>query len=45
MDLTVEAIVVEPDFSGLFSEVEVEVARRRLEQFGYSYTPHLSRVK
>ncbi|SEP88043.1 hypothetical protein SAMN04488583_1340 [Mycobacterium sp. 88mf] len=35
LDLTVEAIVIEPQFAELFSEGEIEVARRRLEQFGY----------
>ena len=35
MDLTVEAVVVEPALSELFSEHELQVARRRLEQFGY----------
>ncbi|MGB5112346.1 MAG: DUF262 domain-containing protein [Mycobacterium sp.] len=36
LDLTVEALVVEPKFSELFSENEITVARRRLEQFGYT---------
>jgi hypothetical protein len=36
LDLTVEALVAEPKFSELFSESEVAVARRRLEQFGYT---------
>lgn len=36
MDLTVEALVVEPEFADLFTEDEIETARRRLEQFGYS---------
>ncbi|BBZ79498.1 hypothetical protein MANY_48350 [Mycolicibacterium anyangense] len=36
LDLTVEAVVVEPQFSGLFTEDEIEIARRRLEQFGYT---------
>jgi hypothetical protein len=36
MDLTVEAIVVDPQFSDLFSEHEIDVAQRRLEQFGYT---------
>jgi hypothetical protein len=35
MDLTVEAVVVEPVFAELFSEDEIQMARRRLEQFGY----------
>jgi hypothetical protein len=36
LDLTVEALVVEPNFSELFSENEISVAQRRLEQFGYT---------
>lgn len=35
LDLTVEALIVDPAFSELFTEKEIEVARRRLEQFGY----------
>ncbi|WP_244216561.1 hypothetical protein [Gordonia alkanivorans] len=35
MDLTVEAAVVEPEFVELFTDEEIEVARRRLAQFGY----------
>lgn len=35
LDLTVEALVIEPQFAELFSEKEIAVARRRLEQFGY----------
>lgn len=36
MDLTVEAIVVDPHFAELFSEDEIGIANRRLEQFGYT---------
>lgn len=36
LHLTVEALAVEPKFSELFSESEIAVARKRLEQFGYS---------
>lgn len=36
MDLTVEAVVVEPQFAELFSSDEIAVAQRRLEQFGYA---------
>lgn len=36
MDLTVEAVVTEPQFAELFSTDEIAVARRRLEQFGYA---------
>lgn len=35
LDLTVEALVVQPRFADLFTPVEVEVARHRLGQFGY----------
>jgi hypothetical protein len=35
LDLTVEAIVVQPEFSGLFTEMEVETARQRLDRLGY----------
>lgn len=35
LDLTVEAVVVDPKFTELFREDEVAVAKRRLEQFGY----------
>lgn len=36
LDLTVEAIVAGAEFSELFSEEEAAIARRRLEQFGYT---------
>ncbi len=46
LDLTVEAAVVDPQFAELFNDSEFEIARRRLEQFGYEdnyadrlYTP------
>lgn len=35
LDLTVEAIVVDPKFSELFTPEEIDVARKRLQQFGY----------
>lgn len=35
LDLTVEALVVEPQFSELFDDNEIAVAKRRLEQFGF----------
>ena len=38
LDLTVEALVVEPKFSELFTPNEIEVAQKRLDQFGYSPT-------
>ncbi|WP_432934699.1 hypothetical protein ACQPZZ_21440 [Microbispora sp. CA-135349] len=36
LDLTVEALVVQPRFAELFTPEEVEVARHRLGQFGWS---------
>lgn len=35
LDLTVEAVATQPRFASLFTEDQVAVARRRLEQFGY----------
>ncbi|NVN50339.1 DUF262 domain-containing protein [Mycolicibacterium hippocampi] len=35
LDLTVEALVIEPQFQALFSEDETAIARRRLSRFGY----------
>lgn len=35
LDLTVEALVVEPRFAALFGEKELETARKRLHQFSY----------
>ena len=35
LDLTVEALVVKPQFESLFTEDEIETARRRLDQLGY----------
>ncbi|HEY8455428.1 MAG TPA: DUF262 domain-containing protein [Actinopolymorphaceae bacterium] len=40
LDLTVEAIVIQPQFAELFDDDEIEVARRRLEQFGYTLSPN-----
>ncbi|KKC06287.1 hypothetical protein AWC17_08380 [Mycobacterium nebraskense] len=36
LDLTVEALVVEPRFSELFSEKEIAIAQRRLAKFSYT---------
>ncbi|WP_182882083.1 GmrSD restriction endonuclease domain-containing protein [Microbispora sp. H10949] len=36
LDLTVEALVVQPQFAEMFTPTEIEVARHRLEQFGWS---------
>lgn len=35
LDLTVEALALQPDFQSLFTDEELQIARRRLEQFGY----------
>lgn len=35
LDLTVEALVIQDRFASLFSDEELDAARRRLEQFGY----------
>jgi hypothetical protein len=35
LDLTVEALVVKPEFAGLFTDDEIEIARQRLDQLGY----------
>jgi hypothetical protein len=36
LDLTVEALVVQPQFAELFSDYELEIARQRLRDLGYS---------
>jgi len=35
LDLTVEAVVVQPQFASLFSDEEIETAQQRLDQLGY----------
>lgn len=35
LDLTVEAVVLKPEYASLFSEEELELARKRLEEYGY----------
>jgi hypothetical protein len=35
LDLTVEALVVQPQFASLFTDEEIEIAGRRLDQLGY----------
>jgi hypothetical protein len=37
LDLTVEALVLRPEFAPLFTEGELTRARERLEQFGYRF--------
>lgn len=36
LNLSVGAVITGPRFAALFSEAEIEAARRRLGQFGYS---------
>ncbi|GGK63536.1 hypothetical protein Sme01_05750 [Sphaerisporangium melleum] len=35
LDLTVEALVIQPHFADLFTPAEIEIAHHRLTQFGY----------
>jgi hypothetical protein len=35
LDLTVEALVLQEEFAGLFTEDELDMARDRLAQYGY----------
>ena len=35
LDLSVEALVIDPRFAQLFTDKEIDTARRWLEQFGY----------
>ncbi|WP_283137519.1 hypothetical protein [Rhizohabitans arisaemae] len=35
LDLTVEALVIQPRFADLFTTQEIEIARHRLDRFGY----------
>jgi hypothetical protein len=35
LDLTVEALVVKPEFASLFTEDEIGIAKQRLDQLGY----------
>jgi hypothetical protein len=39
LDLTVEAHVLQPEFSSLFTEAERQQARQRLEQYGWHEQP------
>jgi hypothetical protein len=36
LDLTVEALIVSPDWSPLFTPSELEIARRRLKEYGFN---------
>ena len=35
LDLTVEAVMLNPDYAELFSEEELTMAKERLQQYGY----------
>ena len=35
LDLTVEAVALQPEWSDLFTDEEKTIARRRLEEYGY----------
>lgn len=37
LDLTVEALVLKPEFASLFTEEEKQVARNRLKEYGYQF--------
>ena len=37
LDLTVEAHAIKPEFANLFTEEERQIARRRLEEYGYQF--------
>ena len=43
LDLSVEAIVLEYEFSGIFTEKELYIARKRLNEFNYKSTVNGSR--
>ena len=37
LDLTIEVLVLKPEYTTLFSEGEKRIARERLEQYGYKF--------
>jgi hypothetical protein len=39
LDLTVEAVILQPEWHDLFSDLERDIARRRLEEYGYNFKP------
>lgn len=39
LDLRVDAITLQPQWRDLFSEIERDIARRRLTEYGYSWRP------
>jgi hypothetical protein len=44
LDLTVEALVVKPEFASLFTEDEIGIAQQRLNQLGYR-PPHATEAE
>src|SRR3954463_5907650 len=38
LDLTVQALILEPQWQALFTETEREISKRRLSQYGYTFT-------
>lgn len=38
LDLTIEAIILRPEFAPLFTDEERELARERLAQYGYDFS-------
>jgi hypothetical protein len=39
LDLTVEAVILQSKWRDLFSELERDIARRRLAEYGYDFGP------
>ena len=37
LDLTVEALVLDPEWKELFTDEELKLARKRLDQYGYQF--------
>ena len=37
LDLTVEAHVIRPEYASLFTEQEIQIARNRLVQYGFTF--------
>lgn len=35
LDITMEALVIQPEYAELFTEEEIQIARKRLEECGY----------
>jgi len=41
LDLTVEALVLDEQWYSLFTDEELDIARKRLQDYGYHYKGHL----